>query len=204
MPIVHICSACGRHFHVDRRLIGKLARCSECRSVQRIADLPEISADPATYPLASTFVPTPLRPTHSIDATTVDAKPVRRSEPTGLRWFREAALDPSRLEGPASLLVALSAADLFMTFTLLRSHPHAYESNPVASWFFHRWNMAGMTLFKFGVIGGVIALAELVERRRPGWGRFVVLIGCVGALYALGTGLGIYLGVGAEPPIASD
>jgi hypothetical protein len=84
-------------------------------------------------------------------------------------------------------------ADLFMTYTLLRTGPHFFESNPVAQWFFARWNMAGMALFKFSVMAGVIALGEIIERHRPGWGRFVLALGCLGAAYAVFTGLRLYL-----------
>lgn len=94
------------------------------------------------------------------------------------------------------MLAALSAADVFTTYLLLRSGSHFYESNPVAQWFFARWNMAGMVLFKFSVIAVVIAISDFVERRRPGWGRFVLLIGCVGAGYAVFKGLSLYLNHG--------
>ncbi len=63
----------------------------------------------------------------------------------------------------------------------------------MAQWFFARWNMAGMALFKFGVMGGVIALGEIIERKRPGWGRFVLGVGCVAAAYAVITGLRLYM-----------
>jgi hypothetical protein len=63
----------------------------------------------------------------------------------------------------------------------------------VAQWFFARWNIAGMVLFKFSIIGGVIAVSEFIERRRPGWGQFVLLIGCVGAAYAIYQGFNLYL-----------
>ncbi|MFO0959640.1 MAG: DUF5658 family protein [Isosphaeraceae bacterium] len=94
----------------------------------------------------------------------------------------------------------MSAADVFTTYLLLRTSPTFYESNPVAQWFFARWNMAGMVLFKFSVIAGVIAIGEYVERRRPGWGRFVLLVGCVGAAYAVAKGLSLYRGHGAAAP----
>jgi hypothetical protein len=91
-----------------------------------------------------------------------------------------------------------------MTFALLRANPAAFESNPVARWFFARWNMVGMVLFKFSVIGCVIALSEFIERRRPGWGRFVLLVGCVGAGYAVYQGLSLYMGPVDVPPIELD
>jgi hypothetical protein len=106
-------------------------------------------------------------------------------------------VEPSRVQGLAGLLVILSGADLFMTYALLRTSPRFFESNPLAQWFFVRWNMAGMVAFKFSIIAGVIALAEVIERRRPGRGKFVLLVGCLGAVYAVIVGLRLYLGHGA-------
>ena len=36
-----------------------------------------------------------------------------------------------------------------------------------------------MAIFKFSVVGFVVVAGEIVERHRPGLGRFVVLIGCL-------------------------
>ena len=108
------------------------------------------------------------------------------------------------MQGLAACLVALSAADLFMTFTLLRASPTFFEANPLARWFFARWNMAGMVGFKFSIIAGVIALAELIERKRPGRGKFVLIVGCLGAAYAVVVGLRLFLGHGPGPAVEMD
>lgn len=97
------------------------------------------------------------------------------------RLVRAAAGDHSRLERESAWLVAISAADLFVTYRLLWQGVRFYESNPVARWVFVRWNIAGLTLFKFGVIAVVIVLGEVIERHRPGWGRAVLLLGCLAA-----------------------
>ncbi len=102
-------------------------------------------------------------------------------------------LEPSRVQGLAWCFIALSLADLLMTYALLRAGPRFYESNPVALWFFRHWNILGMTLFKFAVVGAVIGLSEVIERSRPGWGRLVLLIGCGAAAYAAVSGLRLYL-----------
>jgi hypothetical protein len=81
------------------------------------------------------------------------------------------------------VFVLLSACDLFMTYRLLWQH-HFYEANPIARWFFSRWNIAGLTLFKFGLVIFIILLAEIIERFRPRVGRAILLLGCVGAAYA--------------------
>ena len=80
------------------------------------------------------------------------------------------------------LLVVLSACDLFMTYVLLWRGGHFYEANPIARWFFDRWNIAGMTAFKFGLVGFIVILCETIERHRPRVGRAIVLLGCIGAL----------------------
>jgi len=91
-----------------------------------------------------------------------------------------------------------------MTFTLLRTSNAFFESNPVAQWFFARWNIAGMAVFKFSIIGAVIAVSEFIERRRPGLGRFVLLVGCFGAAYAVYKGFNLYMGYADRPPDAVD
>ena len=108
------------------------------------------------------------------------------------------------MQGFALALVFLSVADLFMTYLLFRTSPLFFESNPIARFFFHRWNMAGMTLYKFSLIGGVIAVSEFVERRRPGWGRFVLLVGCAGAAYAIYKGFTLYHGHQWASPVEAD
>jgi len=104
------------------------------------------------------------------------------------------AIEQSQIQGLAVLLIILSAADLLMTVTLLRASPRFFEGNPLASWFLAHWNIMGLVMFKFGILGGVTVVSEFIERRRPGWGRFILLIGCVGAAYAVYTGLNLYMG----------
>jgi Domain of unknown function (DUF5658) len=106
--------------------------------------------------------------------------------------FRE-----SSLVGWESLgLIVLSLADLLVTYTLLRRGPAFYESNPVAQWFFARWNIAGMALFKLGTMGFVIVIAEIVERRRQAWGRGLLLASCLATAAVAAYGLRVLLGHG--------
>ncbi len=88
----------------------------------------------------------------------------------------------ARLANESLLLVVLSACDLFMTYTLLWRSGAFYEANPIAQWFFARWNIAGMTMFKFGLVILIIIACEIIERHRPKVGRAIVLLGCAGAL----------------------
>src|SRR4051794_35434648 len=67
----------------------------------------------------------------------------------------------SQIELLAFCLIALSMLDLLTTYALLRSYNDCYEANPVADFFFRRWNIFGMTMFKFSLVGVVIAACEI-------------------------------------------
>jgi hypothetical protein len=195
MPITFRCATCGRTVEVPSGLLGRPGRCRGCGHVQRIVGPETTPAEPSVYEVEAPVVEPPKVETESHR---------RRSRGPDLRaLFRASAAEPSRVQGLAACLVALSAADLFMTFTLLRASPAFFEANPVARWFFARWNMVGMVAFKFSIIAGVIALAELIERRRPGRGKFVLIIGCIGAAYAVIVGLRLFLGH-AGPAAGAD
>lgn len=102
--------------------------------------------------------------------------------------------DTSHVHALAWIFIGLSLADLFITYLLLQTGPHFYESNPVAHWFFRRWNILGMTLFKFAVVGVVVALGEIIERNRPALGRLILVCGCAATLFAIARGLHFHLG----------
>jgi hypothetical protein len=102
---------------------------------------------------------------------------------------------PSRVQTLAVLLVACGLADLLMTYLLLQASPRYYEVNPVANWFFTQWNMFGMTIYKFALVGFVIALCEIIERARHGWGQWVLAAGCLATVAVFARGLHVYLGL---------
>jgi hypothetical protein len=101
----------------------------------------------------------------------------------------------SLLPAESVLFVALSAADLFMTYRLLWQGQF-FEANPVAHWFFVRWNIAGMTAFKFALVAFIIVLSETIERHRPRVGRAILLLGCIGAAAVTVHGLRLQLAHG--------
>jgi Domain of unknown function (DUF5658) len=199
MSLAFRCTRCGKVYSVAGQLAGRKVRCLACGLVQRIpmpADPPSDSDRRAvqdTYPLAQvlpTAVPVPVFERES--------GPSARKQPVG-RWrrlVRDYAGESSVLEQEILLLVALSAADLLVTYILLRQGPSFYESNPFAQWVFHRWNIAGMTLFKFGVIGGVIVIGEVAERRRPGLGRGLMAVSCLATAVVVVYGLRLLMGFG--------
>lgn len=107
--------------------------------------------------------------------------------------FRSIVSGEAVLANESMLLVLFSACDLFMTYMLLWKGGQFYEANPVARWFFERWNIAGMTAFKFGLVGCIIILCETIERHRPMVGRAIVLLGCLAAILVTIHGLRLYL-----------
>ncbi len=117
-----------------------------------------------------------------------------RGAKTGERGFRTIVAGKARLANESLLFVALSVCDLFVTYALLWRGGHFYEANPLARWFFDRWNIAGMTAFKFGLVAIIIVLCEIIERHRPRVGRAIVILGCVAALFVSIHGLRLLIG----------
>ncbi len=198
------CPRCGQAFTSNQQGSGNRAICVDCGPEQVIVECgdsppPELSS----YQLASVaFVPSVTQPARS--------KPHARATEYGhssrfpwLDQVRPWIFESSHVQGFGTWLVILSAADLFMTFTLLRRSAAFFESNPIAQWFFVRWNMTGMVFFKFSLIAGVILLSEIIERKRPGLGRFVLLVGCLGAAYAVVQGGRLYY-LAETAPLAVD
>jgi hypothetical protein len=189
------CSRCGVACTTGRDLAGRRVRCLSCGFVQKIPDARVTpSVAPGGYQLgpAPAFLsrPLPAEPNYSPPAAT---RPKHQSRFGWFEHVRPWVFETSQVQGIGTWLIILSVADLLMTFVLLRKSTAFFESNPIASWFFSRWNMAGMVFFKFSMIAGVILLSEIIERNRPGWGRFVLLIGCIGAAYAVFTGGRLYM-----------
>ena len=100
--------------------------------------------------------------------------------------------ESSRNQALAVFFLALSLADLVMTYLLLQISPQFYESNPVANWAFQQGNILGMTIYKFVLAGIVITVCEVIERKRPGWGKVVLAIGCVATAIVFAKGLYFY------------
>ena len=202
------CSRCGVACATDRDLAGRQVRCLSCGFVQRI---PDASVTPpgsaGSYQLGPAPVPVPLsRParTEPNDAAPASSRPKHQTRFAWLEQLRPWVFETSQVQGIGTCLIVLSAADLLMTSFLLRKSPAFYESNPIAHWFLAKWNMTGMVCFKFSIVAGVILMSEIIERKRPGWGRLVLLIGCIGAAYAVFTGGRLYMAVEAPVPIELD
>jgi hypothetical protein len=182
--MVFPCPGCGADVWVDADRAGRRGRCWRCGAALIVPD------SASEYALAGSPKPPAARPE-------VQPAPPGRG-PTAwrivLRWVHASARDRSALEGEAVALVLLSVADLMVTYHLLKTGPHFYESNPIAQFVFARWNIAGMAIFKFSIVGFVVAAGEIVERHRPGLGRFVVLVGCIASAAVVCYGLRLAFG----------
>jgi hypothetical protein len=209
------CARCGRAYERPRELAGRRVRCLACGHVQAIPEpvdspapaengggivippSPSPSPSPSTYELDSPPVPALPAVPSSASAASPRLERPRRERPASWRdHVRGLTAEAGRWQELSLLLLVLSLLDLFVTFALLRTSPRFYESNPVALWIFSRWNMAGMVFFKLGAIGLAIALGEVIERHRPGWGKGVLVIGSVATAAVVWHGLRLYLGFG--------
>ena len=197
------CVKCGNVVAVPEQLTGRIVRCLKCGQIQRIPmlrvksgnDKPQRASD--VYPLA---VDLPIAGVESLTSTPTSNPRVRKGKAKRvnssgwLRLVQASVRDSSLLERETLFLVVLSAADLLVTYALLRRGPAFYESNPVAQWFFERWNIAGMALFKFSAMGLVVVIGEVVERHRPTWGRVLLLVSCVATAAVVVHGMRILFG----------
>jgi Domain of unknown function (DUF5658) len=197
MKIRFWCARCGQVYCTQRGLVGRRARCRVCGLVQRVPEPPAAPPEPSDYALAA--VPPPPRPARTADRPKLTPIPKRKRRQYCAGRLLDFAEEASHLQGLSILLILLSMADLLMTFLLLQTSPRFYESNPVAQWIFQRWNIGGMAIFKFVNIGTAIVLGEYIERRRPGWGKSVLLVGCAAAAAVFWHGLRLYMGYGAMP-----
>jgi hypothetical protein len=201
------CIQCGKPYSVPDQLGGRKARCPACGRVQRVprsnaSSSSDRAQEPELPEYALVQVPPESAIAHQVTPKSAAGAedrvaPTRRSRSIlWRRFFRASVLESSLLEKEIALLIALSAADLLVTYALLRRGPSFYESNPVAQWFFARWNIAGMTGFKFGLMGLVIVIGEVVERHRPGWGRTLLGASCLATAAVVWYGMRLLLGYG--------
>ncbi len=172
------CSNCGRVHVIPPGRQGMHFHCKKCGFLNEIPSEPEEQT--SAYALAPHPLPTFVHPPIEEDSRVKDRKPTAAPKFHVLNFAKVVSF-PSQLERESLWLVLLSMADLLLTYALLRRGAHFYESNPVAQWFFARWNIAGMTMFKFGLVGSIIIMGEIIESRRPGWGRAILGLGCAAA-----------------------
>jgi len=94
---------------------------------------------------------------------------------------RKTVRSPNGLPGPALLqqemlwFILVSAMDIFMTYILL-SMPDGefHEANPIARYFIYGWGLKGMVYFKMGMAGFVCVISQIIARKKPKLGKFVL------------------------------
>lgn len=72
----------------------------------------------------------------------------------------------------------LSVLDWLLTFALLRLHPGAVESNPLAAEWLSRFGWHGLALYKIAGVLVFFAAVVLILRRKPSVAAVVVTCGC--------------------------
>jgi hypothetical protein len=213
MTLKFWCAQCGRAMSAQADQAQATAKCPGCGSTQKVP-VPASSvhaeagnkgqpSDPpaSVYQLAAPQLERQAAGSVALELAGPSVRSRRRQ-----KWelIQGSALDPSQLQGPSVILICLSIADVLITYMLLRTSQAYYESNPIAYWFFARWNIRGMIVFKFAAIGLAIASGEIIERQRPGRGRLVLWIGCVAATAVVWHGLRLYMGLPGLPMVGKD
>ena len=64
------------------------------------------------------------------------------------------------LQDQTTYFILVNALDIFLTYLHLRSG--GSEVNPIAAFFFSKWNMVGMVAFKMSIVAGVCVIAQIV------------------------------------------
>ncbi|RMF37411.1 MAG: hypothetical protein D6753_17585 [Planctomycetota bacterium] len=67
--------------------------------------------------------------------------------------------------------------DIVLTNILMRQG--AIEANPIAAFFFYRWNFSGLVAFKMALVAAICVIAQLIAVRNPQAARGVLVAGIV-------------------------
>jgi hypothetical protein len=116
-----------------------------------------------------------------------------QSSPRGI-WYMLFRLSLP-LQRESALFLLVSVLDVMMTFLMLSDVPEPdgramfYESNPVARWFFERWALSGIVIFKFTMVAVVEVIAQIIALRQLQLGRrlleFGTLVVALVVLYSM-------------------
>ncbi len=86
-----------------------------------------------------------------------------------------------------SLYAVLSAADLGLTYALIRQgEGDVYESNPIAEAWLSAYGWAGLAVFKLVIVLIVAALAAFVSLSRPRTGGHILTFACLAVAGVVG------------------
>ena len=94
------------------------------------------------------------------------------------------------LETETCVFLLVGVLDILCTYLLLWAGGHR-ESNPAADYFLARYGVKGLVWFKMALAAFVCVLAQLIARKKPKLGRFVLLLGTAvtGAVVVYSVGL---------------
>ena len=129
------CSRCGVACATDRDLTGRRVRCLSCGFVQRI---PDASVAPPVAPGSYELARQPPRLFHVQCRAEPSYFPARHRrnqrinrDSHGSNHLRPWVFETSQVQGIGTCLIVLSAADLLMTFVLLRKSPPFSSRTPL-------------------------------------------------------------------------
>ncbi|GIX00725.1 MAG: hypothetical protein KatS3mg111_4057 [Pirellulaceae bacterium] len=93
------------------------------------------------------------------------------------------------LQTETCFFLLVSVLDIVLTNLLLRQG--AIEANPIAAYFFYRWDFSGLVVFKMTVVAGVCVVAQWVARHNEATARRLLYVGIaiVGAVVVYSAGL---------------
>jgi hypothetical protein len=99
------------------------------------------------------------------------------------------------LQRESALFLIVNVLDVMMTYLMLSDVPEPdgramfYESNPVAHWFFVKWELSGIVVLKFTMVAVVEVIAQIIAIRRLQLGRrlleFGTLVVALVVLYSM-------------------
>ncbi len=96
---------------------------------------------------------------------------------TGWQRWLERARGQVALSDYYLAFVLLNLGDLFMTGLYIRLGGH--EANRLARWIWETFGARGFAIYKFALVGVVVAICEILYSRRPALARAVIVGGCV-------------------------
>ena len=103
-----------------------------------------------------------------------------RTSPSSSRIHRKSAwkwmfTHQLPLQTETTTFIFVSVLDIFMTYILM--HFGAIEANPIANFFFSRWNIRGLIGFKLIIVSVVCLIAQAIVATRPRTARGLLVAG---------------------------
>lgn len=88
---------------------------------------------------------------------------------------------PIQLQRQSLVFIVVNFLDIFMTWRLLmiasQGGARYYESNPLAKFIIDHWGINGMIYFKFGMVGFIILLTQVIATKKLELAKWVLNLG---------------------------